>query len=111
MPRNKGSKHSEETKAKISATMTGRSLPEAHKQAIKKGHSSNKESGSFYWSEEYKAKQSKPKPGCREAAFRQHHGRAYDEWLAQEAAKIEVYNKPVLIEPAIDRPDWLKDYI
>jgi hypothetical protein len=110
MPRNH-KPHSEETKRKISQTMTGKRLSEEHKASIKAGHASGKESGAFYWSDEYRQKQSKPKKGCKEAALRQHHGRAYDEWLAEEAAKIEIYNQPIEIKPAINRPDWLKDYI
>lgn len=110
MPR--GNKpHTPEARAKISKTMTGRKLSKEHKQAIAKGHASNKESGAFYWSEEYKAKQSKPKKGCKEAALRQHYGRIADEWIAEQEAKTEVYNKPIDVPVANNRPDWLKDYI
>lgn len=103
--------HTPEARAKISRTMTGKKLTEEHKKAISKGHASGKETGAFYWSEEYKAKQSKPKKGCREAALRQHHGRAYDEWQKEQDAKHEVYNKPVNVPLGDNRPDWLKDYI
>jgi len=105
----KGSFHRPESKAKTSKTMFGRKLTDKHKQSIKINHSSNKESGAFYWSAEYKAKQSKPKKGCREAAYRQHYGRRYEEYVKEHAP--EQYNKPIEIVPAIDRPDWLKDYI
>lgn len=80
-----------------------------HRENISRGHAAYKESGAFYWSDEYREKMRQAITGkrhnqrtkeiCRAAALRQHHGNAVNP--------LNEHQVPI----ANDRPDWLKDYI
>lgn len=79
------------------------------REAISRGHAAYKDTGYFYYTEEYKRKISKANTGhrhtkrtkeiCRAAALRQHHGNSVNP--------LNEHQVPI----ASDRPDWLKDYI
>lgn len=106
--RAKGSKypHSQATKDKIRATMTGKKLTQEHKDNISKGHAAFKESGNFYYTEQYKNKQRVPRPGTREAQLRRWYGRQYQHYLDEKNPK-----KEALVPIADDRPDWIKQWL
>jgi hypothetical protein len=99
----------EETKRKISNSLKGRKRPLSVRQNISKGHATNKPSGQFYFTEEYRDKISKANKGrkhsdqtkakCRAAALKYHHGNAVNP--------LNEHQVPIM--PG--RPDWLKDYI
>lgn len=81
----------------------------AHCEALSRGHAAYKDSGAFYWSDEYREKQrqahlgkkhnARTKAVCRGHALKQRHGNAVNPFNEHQ----------VPIMPG--RPDWLKDYI
>lgn len=100
-------KRDETIRKKISDTLKGKPKTLSHRQAMSQNHAAYKETGAFYWSDEYKEKISKANKGkkhnqhtkelCRQAALKQHYG------------DIIPNPDPVPIMP--NRPDWLKDYL
>lgn len=87
----------------------GKPFSSNHRQKLSDNHAAYKDSGAFYWSDEYKEKISKANKGHK-------HSEKTKE-LCRQAAMKRWYNEPYnpkdehQVPIADDRPEWLKDYI